>query len=77
MDPITGAVIAIITWFALINVGYFVFSLGCAALGTLVGGDSGGVIGAIIGYILGVAWSIFAVVKLILEIVNLLQLIAG
>jgi predicted lipid-binding transport protein (Tim44 family) len=77
MEPVTGAVVAIVIWFFLISAGYFVFTLVFGLLGGLIGGDAGGIIGTIIGYVLGAAWAIFAIVKLILEIVHVLQLVQG
>lgn len=77
MDPITGAVIAIVLWLVSIGVGYFVAFLAATLVGLAVGDENGGFIGAAIGWIIGAGWAIFALIQAILQIVHLIQLITG
>lgn len=75
LDPITGAVVAIVLWFLAISIGWVVAYF----LGVIldVAGGGGGVVGAIIGWLIGAGWAIFAVIQAILQIVHLIQLIIG
>lgn len=75
MDPITGAVVAIVIWFILIGVGWFVGFWGGAAIGFSIGGDEGGTIGVFVGWLLGAGWAVFALIQAILQIVHLIQLL--
>lgn len=77
MDPITGAVVAIVIWLILIGLGAFIIFWLSAIIGSVIGGDSGGTVGAIIGWVISLGWSAFALIQVILQIVHLIQLIVG
>lgn len=76
MDPITGAVVAIVVWFVLAGSAGVLILL-FAGLGEFIGGETGGFFGAIVGWVAAAGWAIFAVIQAILQIVHLIQLIIG
>jgi uncharacterized membrane protein required for colicin V production len=77
MDPITGAVVAIVLWFVSISIVWFVIVFGCALIGHAIADEDGGALGSIIGWVLGAVWAVIAVIQIILEVSHLLNLIAG
>lgn len=77
MDPITGAVVALVIWLVLIGVGSIIFFWGSTLIGLAIGEEDGATIGAFIGWVLGIGWSVFALIQVILQAVNLIQLIIG
>jgi len=74
MDPVTGAIVAIIIWLALIGVGEAAIVIVLGIIATVVGGETGGIVGIVIGYLVGAAWAVFAFVQAVLQFVHLLQL---
>lgn len=77
MDPITGAVVAIVVWFVLISVGWVIAYLGGVIAGAATDSETGVFVGAVIGWLIGAGWAIFALIQAILQIVHLIQLIMG
>jgi hypothetical protein len=75
MDPITGAVVALVFWFIIGSIGWAAIYLGSASIGVFIGDETGGLIGAIIGWILGAAWWVFAIIQTILQVIHLVQLL--
>jgi hypothetical protein len=77
MDPITGAVVAIVIWVVLISVGWVAFYFVGILIGAAGGSEGSTIVGGIIGYVLGAGWAIFALIQAILQIVHLVQLLGG
>ena len=74
MDPVTGAIVAIILWLLFIGIGEALIVLVLGVIGTAVLGEAGGMAGIVLGWLLGVAWAAFALIQAILQFVHLLQL---
>lgn len=77
MDPITGAVVALVFWLVIAWVGWVVLYMGSVFIGAGIADEEGAVGGAIVGWLLGAGWWIFAIIHFVLQIVNLVQLLGA
>lgn len=75
MDPITGAVVAIVLWFIFAWVGWGVIYVSIIGIGAAINDGDGAFGGAILGWILGAIWWVFAIIQAILQVVHLVQLL--
>jgi len=74
----SAIIAAVILWFVR-SIVTVVIVLGCAGIAFLIGRGKEGVtiVGFIIGWILGVIWEIWAIVQVIINIVEAIQIAVG
>lgn len=69
-----GIIIWGVLWFVFAWAGWWISVFGFGFLGGLItDSEAGTVIGAVIGWLIGVAWWIFSIIQLILQIFALVQ----
>lgn len=86
MEPITGAVVAIVLWFVLLFACWSlpaIFAIVGSWAGSLFdkvwedfGFATGGVIGAIVGWIAALTLTVFSLIQGVLEVIHLFDLLA-
>ena len=75
MDPVPGAVVAIVLLFGSIPLVWVLSFVVSAAVAELVTVDSG-FIGAFIGWVLGFVYALWAIIQAVLQIIHLVQLLS-
>lgn len=69
-----GIIIWGVLWLVFAWAGWWISVLGFGFLGGLVtDSEAGTAIGAIIGWVIGVAWWVFSIIQLVLQVVALFQ----
>lgn len=76
MDPVTGAVVAIVLFLVSVPV---VWVFATILLGLIIGAISEDAIflGGLIGWFVGVAWGAFALIQVVLQTIRLVGLLTG
>jgi len=71
----TEAIIWLVLWFVFAWAGAYALILGGAiALGVITDSEGGAFLGGVIGWVLGVAWWVFSIIHVILQIVSIIEL---
>lgn len=75
MDPLTGAVVALVLFAVSVPVSFTLLPFGLAMVGEAIE-FGGSVVGVFVGYVLAAGWAVFAIIQCILQIVRIIQVTA-